>query len=493
MKRTLFTLLLLGVWLLANGFVAGQSTDPLPTPGQLVQWLDSPDFHKRQTATAGLIAQQSKAVEPVLGQYLDHPDNLEIRTRCYRILMRLIESEPFANVEPPDRYGLSRRLLALDPRRFPELENQLFKLQSLSVNPTALTPDADVTSALQTAGIRVEESGNRTVVYLEDSWDRPPDQLQSVRSISGPVTFVFGFCYKYEYLKQLLGANVQEFRFHSNQHSPAGRAGIGTYPTFDQRDTQLLSRFGQLRSLDIAYVRVDPDALRHLAALRQLERLSLGGSFQDGNLKFLPQLKDLVHLDIRAAKQTEGVFLEHVARLKKLTSLNIETARVGDEHLPALAQLPNLKTLYAPRTLGDEGAKHVAKIDSLEVLVLPESDVTKKGLASLSQLENLYHLTINMKRLDEEALPAIAAMKGLTSLRMTNSQLSGENLVTLGRLQKLKFLYVESKQITASGLLSLSEHFPSLETLEIRKHNLMDQDFKRFGALRPEINLLHPP
>ena len=366
-------------------------------------------------------------------------------------------------------------------------------MRSLAINPSLGSNGEDLSSALESAGIRVENSGPRTLVYLEDSWDRPADQLHPIRSIKAPLTFIFGLSYKYEYLKQILGANVQEFRFHSNQYSPAGQAIRRSYPIFEQRDMRLLGRFDKLRSLDIAYVRVDPNALRHLAALRQLERLSLGGGFQDANLKFLSQLTELAHLDIRTAKETEGDFLNHVAPLKKLTSLNIETARVGDEHLPALAQLPNLKTLYAPRTLGDEGAKHVAKTDSLEVLVLPESDVTKKGLASLSQLENLYHLTINMKRLDKEALPAIAAMKGLTSLRMTNSQLSGENLVTLGRLQKLKFLYVESKQITASGLLSLSEHFPSLETLEIRKHNLMDQDFKRFGALRPEINLLHPP
>ena len=492
-RNPLFTATLLGTWLLANGFVAGQPTDPLPSPEQLVQWLDSPDFRQRQYATDALVDQPSRAVGPVLKRYLEHSGDLEIRTRSFRVLRRLLESEPFESANPAERYGLSRRLLALKPEQFPTLQKDLLKLQSLSVNPSAHTPDPDLVSALEIAGIRLEEFGNRKVVYLEDSWDRPAHQLQPVRSISAPVTCVFGLCYQYEYLKQILGANVQEFKFHSNQYSPADRPGKRKYPTFGQRDMKLLGRFQQLRSLDIAYVPVEPGALRHLATLPQLQRLSLGGAMDDVHLKFLSRLTELAHLDIRAADQTEGDFLEHIEPLRKLTSLNIETAHVGDDHLKALAQLPNLKTLYAPRSLGDDGVKHLAKIASLEVLVLPESGITGKGLAPLGALENLDHLTINMKRLDEKALPAIARLKGLSGLRMTQTQLSGENLTALGQLPNLKFLSVESKMITAPGLLRLVNQFDSLETLEIRKHNLTAQDFKRFQTRRPEIQLLRRP
>jgi len=407
--------------------------------------------------------------------------------------MRLLEAEPFTDAKPAERYGLSRRLLALDPSDFPELGKQLAEMRSLAINPSLGSNGEDLSSALESAGIRVENSGPTTLVYLEDSWDRPADQLQPIRSIKAPLTFIFGLSYKYEYLRQILGANVQEFRFHSNQYSPAGQAIRRSYPIFEQRDMRLLGRFDKLRSLDIAYVRIAPDTLHHLAALGQLERLSLGGNFQDANLKFLSQLTELAHLDIRAAKETEGDFLVHVAPLKKLTSLNIETAKVGDEHLKNLRQLPNLKTLYAPRTMGDQGLEHLATIASLEVLVLPESSVTQKGLASLSELENLYHLTIHMKRLDGEALTAIAKLKGLTSLRMTNSGLSGKDLVALSQLPKLKFLSIESKQISAPGLLDLGQHLDSLEHLEILQHGLSEQDFQRFRASYPEIKLTHRP
>ena len=67
-KKTLLNALLLAPLLLANGLVSGQETEALPPPDQLVQWLDSADFYQRQSATAGLVTQQSGAVVPVLEQ-----------------------------------------------------------------------------------------------------------------------------------------------------------------------------------------------------------------------------------------------------------------------------------------------------------------------------------------------------------------------------------------------------------------------------------------
>ena len=494
MKRNLrFTALFLGAWLGSILTVAGQQSEHTlkrESPDKLVRLLSSKNFHEREQATISLMQGQAAAVAPVLEVFLNSPQNLEIRTRCHRILMRLIESEPFTTSDPSERYGLSRRLLAIDPARFPDLTKHLAELRRLSVNPSTNTPSSNVNSALQAAGLRFEQTGNRTTIWVEDSWNQKAEALQAIRLVPGPVTVIFGYSYKYEYLKQMLSDNIQEFKFWSNQHTPADRIGNRKFTRIFERDTRLLGRFKQLRSLDIAYAPIQPEALRHLASLKQLQRLRIGGAFEDTDLKFLSQLTELVHLDIHQATETDGRFLKHIAPLKKLSSLNIETAKIDDEGLKTLTQLPNLTTLYAPRTIGDSGTSHLANIAPLKVLVLPESSVTKNGLNSLSQLKNLYHLTINMKRLNDDALQAIGELKGLTSLRLVDTQLTGDGLSWLSRLPKLKFISIESEVITASGLQILLNN-DSLEKIEIRKHNLSKQDFEKFKALRPDVELLH--
>ena len=145
---------------------------PPPPPPRSLKWGA---FIKQ--ATTSLMKEQAAAVAPVLELFLNSPQNLEIRTRCHRILMRLIESEPFTTSDPSERYGLSRRLLAIDPARFPDLTKHLAELRRLSVNPSTNTPSSNVGPALQAAGLRFEQNGNRTTIWIEDSWNQNAEAL----------------------------------------------------------------------------------------------------------------------------------------------------------------------------------------------------------------------------------------------------------------------------------------------------------------------------
>ena len=485
-----------GYWvILVTCFAVGGAAQDTPespsweSSEQLVRLLWSNDFHERERATASLTRQQLAAVEPVFEAFLQSSDQLEIRKRCHRILLRLIEAEPFLTEDPTERYGLSRRLLALDTEKFPALKLELTELRQLSVKPFSQTGIGNLATQLKTNGLRFEQRGKQSVVWIENSWNKSPEKLRPIQALSFPTTVILGHSYRYEYLKQILGNNVGEITYQSNQHSKKPGTPRTSLQSIGERDTRLMARFSELRSLDLAYAPLLPKAARHLGPLKKLERLAIGGgTIKDEDLDFLSQLKNLAHLDIRHTTRVDGLFLKNLKPLKNLVALNLETARIQDENLSGLTQLQSLKTLYAPRTIGDKGLHSIAQIASLEVLVLPQSTVTQEGIESLAKLKNLYHLSINMKRLDDEAMVAIAQLAGLRSIQLTETRLTGEGFSYLNRLKKLESLSIESKSITASGLLKLSE-IENLRRVQLLKHELTSKDIERLQELKPHLKI----
>ena len=478
---------------LAIGGAAQDTTQSSPRESseQLVRLLWSKNFHERERATTSLIQQQAAAVEPVFEAFLQSGGDLEVRKRCHLILLRLIEAEPFITEDPTERYGLSRRLLAFDPETSPALTSELTELRGLSVNPAAATDAGNLTSQLKTNGLRFERRGKQAVVWIENSWNQSPEKLRPIRALPSPTTVIFGHSYRYEYLKQILGDNVGEITYQSNQHSKK----LGLKPTalqsIGERDTRLMARFSELRSLDLAYAPLLPKSARHLAPLKKLERLAIGGqTIRDEDLTFVSELKNLAHLDVRQAPRVNGLFIKNLEPLKKLVGLNLETTRVQDKNLTGLTQLQSLKTLYAPRSIGDAGLQSIAAIASLEVLVLPDSTVTSAGIKSLAKLKNLYHLSINMKRLDDEAIASIAQLEGLRSIQLTETRLTGEGFSFLSRLKKLESISIDSKAITASGLLSLV-NIESLQRVQLLKHELTLEDIARLQSMRPQLKISH--
>ena len=82
--------------------------------------------------------------------------------------------------------------------------------------------------------------------------------------------------------------------------------------------------------------------------------------------------------------------LVHVAKITKLTWLNLRGTKITDAGLAHLAGLTDLKRLHLEKTeIGDEGLKHLAGLSNLEYLNLYGTKVTDAGLDQIANLKNL--------------------------------------------------------------------------------------------------------
>ena len=86
--------------------------------------------------------------------------------------------------------------------------------------------------------------------------------------------------------------------------------------------------------------------------------------------------------------------MAHIARLEQLKVLNLPDAQFTDASLEALTDLANLELLrFGSPHVTDAGMVHVARIPSLRFLHLIDVPIGDRGLESLeslTQLESLY-------------------------------------------------------------------------------------------------------
>ena len=78
--------------------------------------------------------------------------------------------------------------------------------------------------------------------------------------------------------------------------------------------------------------------------------------------------------------------LGHIARLKNLTSLRIDSEHITNAGLSHLAGLTNLEYLYISRApVTDDALQHIAKLKKLKTISFHRSKVTAAGIAKLQQ------------------------------------------------------------------------------------------------------------
>jgi hypothetical protein len=210
-----------------------------------------------------------------------------------------------------------------------------------------------------------------------------------------------------------------------------------------------IAKMSRLRFLDVAHSRVNDDFFELLANLEQLEHLSFGGNKMSGAalpmLKLLPslrelrvgggqrtdsglwsvavtdfnvdeiaQLEQLEVLDLREAPLTDrGV--TKLNQLRNLQSLDLCSTRVSAKGIAALSQLPQLRQLklWQAKGIDDTAVPHFLAMPQLEVLEIPETNVTAGGLFELSKSKTLNHLFVGDLGVSEEQVAELrAAMPG---------------------------------------------------------------------------------
>ena len=215
--------------------------------------------------------------------------------------------------------------------------------------------------------------------------------------------------------------------------------------------------------------------MKHVAKLKSLEELELGGGYQDAD--------GVVH-----PSRINDAGLVHLTKLPKLRHLNL-WGTFSDAGLVHLKNIPSLRTLVLFRmdTITDAGLAHLSGLTELESLYLYDNtQITDKGMVHLKSMRSLKKLNVAATQITDAGLVHLAEIKSLEYLDLpygivtekgVTYTITDKGIAYLGNLNKLKHLAFggtgKGGPISDTGLSYLTQ-LHSLEELAISGRDITD-------------------
>lgn len=176
----------------------------------------------------------------------------------------------------------------------------------------------------------------------------------------------------------------------------------GTARCADNTGLQVLAKLPRLESLFLNASTFDDEGFATLAKITSLQSLALDHNqkFTGSGASALKALPSLRSLRFGGCMKFTGAGVRACGEIRQLESLQLHHVGVGDDDLPPLAKLSNLKHLFVSSQfngrLTGAGLKNLADIQSLESLKVAEFVCDDEGgLDSLVRLRGLAKLELS--------------------------------------------------------------------------------------------------
>ncbi len=228
------------------------------------------------------------------------------------------------------------------------------------------------------------------------------------------------------------------------------------------------------------------DALAHVVNYPKLRVLDLRGCILigDDGLKHLQALKNLERLKLRSDRVTD-TGIGYLKGLTKLRGFVLEDAsRITDDSLKTFSDKTGIDEIGLMRTpISDEGLAHLSKLNKLKQLDLRGTVVYGGGFEHLTGAKDLWKVDVSEAEVDDEGLGYIAAMPNLQDLNLWYSAyLTDAGLEHLKSLTKLRRLNLEQTPIGDAGLEHLAG-ITSLESLNLSETKITDEGLPSLSGL----------
>lgn len=183
-----------------------------------------------------------------------------------------------------------------------------------------------------------------------------------------------------------------------------------------------------------------------------------GDKIDDRVMAGLAELRDVVHLNIQGkfSPALTPAGISQVRRLSHLERLVVQGPPDTSEFLPCLGDQAGLRSIrLQSAVVSDAALARLARLSSLEVLVLDGRNVTDAGFAHLATAKDLRWLELGDCRVND-----LSALSGLTHLERLQfsartPRSAGSPPVDLGPLRglpKLSMLVIDSLAVDDAGL-----------------------------------------
>jgi len=294
-----------------------------------------------------------------------------------------------------------------------------------------------------------------------------------------------------------------------------------SYSWVTDGDMARLAQLSDLKTLELAFVRLTDVGIEQLRSLPNVEYLNLhsaehvtdfamsylrgweklkrlnvqGTDITDTGLAFLAENKGIESLNISFTQVTDDG-LEYLLEFRELKDLAVGGNKISATGLMALRLLPNLVSVdvsgiqrrnsgqwkasitdldlelfgsltelrelkLAYMSVRDAGLVQLSRLMNLQSLDLSNTQVSGKGLATIAGLPRLESLRLwNVKGVDDEAVPYLLEMPNLAVLDLANTGVTDEGLLKLAGKKGLRRLYVAGAKVTPEGVAGFQQKNP---------------------------------
>lgn len=244
-----------------------------------------------------------------------------------------------------------------------------------------------------------------------------------------------------------------------------------------------------LAYLDLSNSSVAGPGLKHVGALKSLERLNLTLTLiTDPWLEQLGGLTNLRVLSLASAK-CSGAGYKFLGNLKRLETANFHTAPVDDAGLAGISKVPSHERLEIVHThFTDTGAQSLAKLVNLERLQMGSRKATGAAVKPLTGLKKLRELDLHDGQASVEGVRHASEIQSLRVLRIYGP-IKDEGAQPLAKLKNLEVLLVPGTQITDASLEAFAG-LSRLKRLEIQGNKVTDGVIAKLKAAIPGLEVV---
>ena len=186
---------------------------------------------------------------------------------------------------------------------------------------------------------------------------------------------------------------------------------------------------------------------------------------------------------------------KYIGKMVQLEKLTVKDSIVKDAWLRNLANLPLKNVNLNGCDLTDEGIREIAKIKSLDSLLIGQAQITDESLKLLAEHPNLTFLDLDRTKISDRGLAFLLPKKNdWTHLNLAKTNLTPECVDILIQFKNLRLLNLQGLHLNAAQLEKLSA-LKNLRLLDLSYSNMTDEDispiYKFKNLVRLEVATNH--
>lgn len=197
---------------------------------------------------------------------------------------------------------------------------------------------------------------------------------------------------------------------------------------------------------------------------------------------------------VALSKDTKNVdrIVGHLAGLNSLEYLLLDNTQVRDAGLAHLAWLKSLYGLNLDNTqIGDAGLSHLTRLRSLGYLHLANTQVSDAGLAHLTELNSLQELCLYKTQIGDLGLKHLAGLESLEVLNLNKTQVTDAGLAHLAGLKSLEYFHLANTQVSDEGLKYLADK-KILKLLDLTNTKVGPAGIQQLRTKLPDCRIFGP-